>query len=109
MSGHNRFLVLSIEQSITMIPVSDPNQPVLGDLSQGKPPNIEAMNHGGSVFLDRNRTRDIGAESGYRHYACVEHYHGSGNHTNRYKHGDNLGGDRTNEPDNNPKLRNKGY
>jgi hypothetical protein len=46
MSRHDNFIVLAIEEKITMVSISDSNQPVFGDLGQGKPPNIKPVKHG---------------------------------------------------------------
>ena len=108
MSRHDNFSVLTIEQEIALAPISNPNQPVLGNLGQGKPPNIEAMNCGGKTSFERKRGRNVGIHSRDRYCALVENQYESDDHTNRCKCCDNLGGDRTDEPDNHPKLPNKG-
>src|SRR6185369_4294235 len=103
MSGHDNFIVLTIDLKVTLAPISYPYQPMLGDLRQGKPPDIQAVDDGVYTFLDRKHVRDIVSQADCRCCTRVEDDNNSSGHTHCRKDADNLGGHRTNEPDHDPK------
>src|SRR6185295_6721304 len=77
MPGHDNFLALTIEHGITLAPITDPHQPVIGNLRKGEPPNIKAMNHGSKTLFEGKRSRDIDSLSCHRDGVGIEDYHDS--------------------------------